>query len=253
MQYIVYDLEATCWEKGTRLERMEPIEIGAVRVEAARLEVLDEFCCFVQPVAEPELSEFCRQLTSIRQEDVDGAPMFPDAFRAFLDWIGPGPATLCSWGSYDRRQLQNDCRRHGLEPPALLDSYLNLKLSFSERQNGRRYGVKRALRLLGIPFEGTHHRGIDDARNIAKILIELLQSNGQPREVEVKRKREKGYWEKRSERFEDGANAKSRAAELRQHSHTAHVKVDKVGEGYIVVYSVAKWYLDELQQADLEL
>jgi len=136
----------------------------------------------VQPVDEPELSEFCRNLTSIRQEDVEGAPRFPIAFSAFLDWIGTAEATLCSWGNYDRNQLLVDCRRHQLEPPALLESYLNLKGKFSERQNGRRYGVKRALRLLGIPFEGTHHRGIDDARNIARILIRILSEEREQKE-----------------------------------------------------------------------
>ncbi len=30
--------------------------------------------------------------------------------------------------------------------------------------------MARALARLGIPLEGTHHRGIDDARNIARIL-----------------------------------------------------------------------------------
>ena len=177
MQYIVYDLEATCWEKGTRPERMEIIEIGAVRVDATKLTIRDEFDTFVQPVSEPELTDFCRNLTSIRQEDIDSAQTFPDALKDFLDWIGTDETILCSWGSYDRSQLLIDCKRHRLEPPALLDSYLNLKHEFSERQNGRKYGVKRALRIMGIPFEGIHHRGIDDARNIAKILIKLLRDD----------------------------------------------------------------------------
>lgn len=31
-----------------------------------------------------------------------------------------------------------------------------------------------ALALLNIPLEGTHHRGVDDAKNIAKILNKVL-------------------------------------------------------------------------------
>jgi len=69
----------------------------------------------------------------------------------------------------------------------------------------------------------------------------------------VKRKREKGYWEKRSERFEDGVSARTRAAELRQHEHVAHVKIEKSRAEYIVAYSVARWYLDELAKAGLKL
>jgi len=156
---------------------MEIIEIGAVRVDATKLNIVDEFNTFVQPVSEHELSEFCRNLTSIRQEDVDGAPTFPDALRIFLDWVGKEETILCSWGSYDRNQIEVDCRRHSIEPPMVLENSLNLKQQFAVRQNGRKHGVKRALRILDIPFEGKHHRGIDDARNIAKILIKMLQDD----------------------------------------------------------------------------
>jgi inhibitor of KinA sporulation pathway (predicted exonuclease) len=36
-------------------------------------------------------------------------------------------------------------------------------------------GMSGALRLMNIPLEGIHHRGVDDARNIAKILYRLLK------------------------------------------------------------------------------
>jgi inhibitor of KinA sporulation pathway (predicted exonuclease) len=35
-------------------------------------------------------------------------------------------------------------------------------------------GMSGALRQLGFEIEGTHHRGVDDARNIAKILNWVL-------------------------------------------------------------------------------
>ena len=78
--YLVVDLEATCDERG-RLprEEMETIEIGAVLIDGAllmksgALESRGEFQCFIRPIRHPVLSEFCRQLTSIRQEDVDQA------------------------------------------------------------------------------------------------------------------------------------------------------------------------------------
>jgi inhibitor of KinA sporulation pathway (predicted exonuclease) len=34
--------------------------------------------------------------------------------------------------------------------------------------------MKGALFMLGLPLEGRHHRGIDDARNIAKIAQIIL-------------------------------------------------------------------------------
>ena len=35
-------------------------------------------------------------------------------------------------------------------------------------------GIAQALALLKLPLEGIHHRGGDDAWNIARILAELL-------------------------------------------------------------------------------
>ena len=42
----------------------------------------------------------------------------------------------------------------------------------------------------------------------------------------MKRKKEKGHWEKRRERFADGTQAKSRAGHLRAHEHVAHVTTE---------------------------
>jgi inhibitor of KinA sporulation pathway (predicted exonuclease) len=36
--------------------------------------------------------------------------------------------------------------------------------------------MKGALEREGISMEGTHHRGIDDARNIAKIFVKDFES-----------------------------------------------------------------------------
>ncbi|MFH0980935.1 MAG: hypothetical protein V2A79_05290 [Planctomycetota bacterium] len=65
----------------------------------------------------------------------------------------------------------------------------------------------------------------------------------------MKRKRTKDYWEKRTERFADGAPAQSRAGSLRTCGHVSHVTVRKDGDAYVVTYSVARWYLEELHNA----
>jgi inhibitor of KinA sporulation pathway (predicted exonuclease) len=173
---VVLDLEATCWPKGTRPERMETIEFGAVCLDARTLEERSEFSSFVRPVDEPVLDAFCRELTGIRQEDVDAAPSFPEVFRAFLAWLPPAGGIVCTWGAYDIRQLRIDCRRHGLSFPAQLESFVNLKRAFSRLYGVPPCGMRRALSLLGISLEGSHHRALDDARNIARILSAMLRS-----------------------------------------------------------------------------
>jgi len=69
----------------------------------------------------------------------------------------------------------------------------------------------------------------------------------------MKKKKQKGYWEKLTEKYSKGVEAKARVAELRAHEHVSHVTVEKNGNEYIVSFSVAKWYLDELRRAGIKL
>jgi len=166
--YVVIDLEATCDQRGFPRKDMEIIEIGAVLVDGESLSVRGEFQTFVQPVVRRELTPFCRELTSITQADVDSAPRFPEALRQLAEWM-PAKHTFGSWGAYDRGQFEQDAARHGLSLP-FVGEHLNIKRAFAAAVRGRPMGMKRALRVAGLPLQGTHHRGIDDARNIAKLL-----------------------------------------------------------------------------------
>ena len=173
--YLVIVLEATC-DEGHAIPRAETeiIEIGAVLVEADTLKTVREMQTFVRPIRHPRLTPFCTQLTTITQADVDGAPRFPSAMAKLKDFLGRDAALFCSWGNYDRNQLERDARRHGIRLPLGKDHW-NLKAAFGRRHNdGREIGVGQALRKLGLSFQGTHHRGIDDARNIARILPYVL-------------------------------------------------------------------------------
>lgn len=168
---IIVDLEATCCQDGSfPRQEMEIIEIGAVAVEATTAQILDRYQSFVRPVRHPHLTDFCRELTSITQGQVDTAFEFPQVLEEFGRWLASFPdQDFCSWGAYDRNQFEQDCKYHGVPYP-FPGPHRNLKLEFSERRGERkRYGLAGALRALGLEFEGTHHRGIDDALNIARI------------------------------------------------------------------------------------
>ena len=159
---------------------MEIIEIGAVRLING--EIVDVFHRMVRPVVHPELSEFCRKLTTIEQREVDEAEVFPMVYPAFVQWLRSieGSFIFCSWGRYDLNQLELDVRRHNLPWMAELNNHLNLKHLFAEHRRVKPCGMERALQLVNLPLEGTHHRGLDDARNIARLtqwmLPWLLQS-----------------------------------------------------------------------------
>jgi inhibitor of KinA sporulation pathway (predicted exonuclease) len=180
-QYLVIDFEATCCNRGTvPRNEMEIIEFGAAMVDAmvdasdfpaTDFRIVDEFQSFVRPVRHPALTGFCTQLTSIVQADVDTAPSFPECIAAFEAWLSRyRDFAFCSWGDYDQAQLQQDCDFHRIANP-ISAPHRNLKRLFSERQQRtKKYGLSGAIREAGLRFTGTHHRGIDDARNIARLL-----------------------------------------------------------------------------------
>jgi len=52
--------------------------------------------------------------------------------------------------------------------------WVNIRTIFSKFYGQRWYSLKSVLDLLGQPFEGRQHNGLDDAKNIAKVLLRLL-------------------------------------------------------------------------------
>lgn len=173
--YLVIDLEATCDDQGSiPREETEIIEIGAVLVDAVTLQPLGEWQSFVRPIRHPRLTPFCTQLTSITQADVAKAPTFQVAIAGLAQFVRGHDALFCSWGEYDRNQFRRDGARHGVRAPLGKD-HLNLKVELA-RVIGTtaKLGVGQALARAGLRFEGTAHRGIDDARNIARLLPFVL-------------------------------------------------------------------------------
>ncbi len=171
MNYIVFDLEATCWEYRRASHKQEVIEIGALKLDEYA-EVTEVFCKFIKPVFHPTLSPFCKKLTSITQEDVEGADEFSAVIEQFQEWIGwqdNEEYILCSWGFFDRKILENNCALHRLDDE-WLEHHISLKHQYQKiRGLHKPIGLKRAVEKEGFEFTGTHHRGIDDADNLSKI------------------------------------------------------------------------------------
>lgn len=176
MRFIIFDLEATCWDQWEKKDN-ETIEIGAVMVNENK-QIISEYVQFIKPTKYPILSDFCKNLTSIRQEDVDHAPLFPVAIEDFKSWIGVDGQdyVLCSWGFYDRKQFESDSALHHLDT-SWIQNHISLKHQHGQiRHLKRAIGMQNALELEGFRLDGTHHRGIDDARNITKIFLKYFES-----------------------------------------------------------------------------
>ncbi|MDJ0676263.1 MAG: 3'-5' exonuclease [Calothrix sp. MO_167.B42] len=169
--FLIIDLEATCSKDGSvPRHQMEIIEIGAVMLNRSTWNIDSEFQQFIKPIIHPQLTDFCTELTTIKQQDVDTAPTFPQVITRFQEWMVSFPNYIfCSWGNYDKTQFIQDCKLHQVPYP-FADEHRNIKQEFSEYLGvSRKFGMAQALQHLGMELQGIHHRGIDDARNIAAI------------------------------------------------------------------------------------
>lgn len=173
---LVIDLEATCSDDESIMgEAMEIIEIGACWVNEEG-EVLEVFQSFVRPTQHPILTKFCTELTTITQDQVDGAPTFDQIaplFEQFAQLHQSSQSMWCSWGNYDKRQFQYDSVRHKVPNPVEHLEHVNLKALFAKSRKIKQVGMTKALSILGIEHHGVPHRGLDDALGVAKILGHL--------------------------------------------------------------------------------
>ena len=173
--YLIIDLEATCCNKGTVLrDEMETIEIGAVVVDATTLKIVDEYEIFIKPILNPTLTPFCKELTTITQENVDEALVYKEAVEDFKKWFSQYDDFLfCSWGDYDKTQFKRDCKLHEIAYP-FNEEHLNIKKEFAKVQGLKPCDLDTALEHVGLELVGTHHRGIDDARNMGCLMPYII-------------------------------------------------------------------------------
>ena len=177
-QFIIYDLEATCW-RSPKPRQVEIIEIGAVKVNE-KLEIVDEFCVFIKPLLHPKIDKFCTKLTSITQDDVEDAPHFDEAIKMFEDWmdVENNRSALFSWGDFDRRQFAKDAELHELDL-VWLKYWTCLQRHYSIfKGSSNQIGLKNALKLEGLEFDGVQHRAIEDARNMAGLFVKVAKPLG---------------------------------------------------------------------------
>lgn len=176
---LVVDLEATCWEnrqtpggEPQSVSTMEIIEFGCA-LATRRGELLGSRSFLVRPTWSPQLSQFCTDLTSISQRMVDEAPQFSEVVRQLDEWLGQPAKDFiwCSWGNYDRFHILAESQKRRCAPMFMEWPHLNLKRIW-RRTTGqkRKNGLAHALAYHQLTFSGHHHRGVDDARNMVRLL-----------------------------------------------------------------------------------
>jgi inhibitor of KinA sporulation pathway (predicted exonuclease) len=170
---LVIDLEATCADDDSLpAQLMEVLEVGAVWVTPEG-QILDRFQSFVRPIERPQLTAFCKRLLPhIDQAAIDAAPTWPAIAARLAEFAQrhqqPG-SWWGSWGAFDHNQIERESARHGIADPLALP-HQNLKKAFAKARKIKQVGMATALQIAGLTPEGDHHRALDDALNIARLL-----------------------------------------------------------------------------------
>ncbi|MCX8524215.1 exonuclease domain-containing protein [Chryseobacterium formosus] len=174
---LIIDLEATCWDDHPpRGQENEIIEIGVCIMDAKTGKISQNEGILVKPQYS-KVSPFCTKLTSITQEMLDDEGiLLENALDILREKYSPEDLTWASYGNYDLSMLKEQTRKFNVDYP-LSDDHINVKTLFAQLHPIRKsVGMDRALKELKFPLEGTHHRGVDDVKNIAKILFWCLQT-----------------------------------------------------------------------------
>merc|ERR1711988_209823 len=74
--------------------------------------------------------------------------------------------------------MGRQCELAGTHVPERFKQWINIKKLFQRVTGTKAGGMKAMLDSLGLRLEGHHHSGLDDSRNIARILAVLLQRGG---------------------------------------------------------------------------
>ncbi|XP_004474119.2 ERI1 exoribonuclease 2 isoform X2 [Dasypus novemcinctus] len=194
---IVIDFESTCWNDGTHHRCQEIIEFPAVLLDTSTGKIECEFHAYVQPQEHPVLSEFCKELTGIKQAQVDDGVPLKICLSQFYKWIHKiqqqkkivfatgvsDPPTsevkLCAfvtWSDWDLGVcLEYECKRKQLLKPVFLNSWIDLRATYKLFYRRKPKGLSGALQEVGIKFSGREHSGLDDSRNTAHLAWKMIR------------------------------------------------------------------------------
>ncbi len=174
---LVVDVEATCWERnppsGTPAEerKNEIIEFGLTTISMPDKEIVESRSIIVRPTT-TEISDFCTQLTTLTPKFVEkNGISYNEALDILRTEYRCDRNMWASWGCYDRDIILRQCQREHIRSPFNMNHF-NIKSAFCWKY-GFNCGVSKALKHIGLKFDGTPHRGIDDSKMIANLLLSL--------------------------------------------------------------------------------
>lgn len=176
------DFEAQC-SNNEKLPIQEIIEFPVVPINLKTNQIEPPFFhYYIKPTKIPILTDFCKTLTGITQEQVDSGIILEEALMRFENYLKERDFLnkkwmFCTCGHWDLLTcLPNETKKKGIKIPDYFKKWINIKIVFQNLLNrSGQLGMNGMLKELGLSLDGRHHSGIDDSKNIAKIILFLLE------------------------------------------------------------------------------
>ncbi|XVF70131.1 hypothetical protein PTKIN_Ptkin11bG0137500 [Pterospermum kingtungense] len=180
--FLVLDLEG----------KVEILEFPVLLMDAKSLSVVDFFHRFVRPskMSEQAINKYIEgKYGEIGVDRVwhDTAQPFEEVIQQFEAWLTQHhlwekkragcltSASFVTCGNWDlKTKVPQQCIVSGIKLPPYFMEWINLKDVYLNFYGHEARGMTSMLKQLRIPLLGSHHLGIDDTKNIARVLQHML-------------------------------------------------------------------------------
>ena len=91
--------------------------------------------------------------------------------NVYNDWL-----LLLTYSAWDIRScLYPQCVLTSVTLPAYARAWIDMRKLFSKLYHLPKFNIEKMLEHLGLKFIGQPHSGIDDAKNICRIVCQMIQ------------------------------------------------------------------------------
>lgn len=163
LSFCVFDLETT----GGNHQTDKIIEIGLVKIE--KFQIVDQKSYLIKP--EVHIPEFIQKLTSIKDSDVDDAPLIEDVIDDILNFMGHS-ILVAHNTSFDVPFFNSVLKRLGKEelPNKAICTNLMTKYMIPNLLSSN---LNYMSKIFGLTHQKAH-RALDDAQASADLLLKYL-------------------------------------------------------------------------------
>lgn len=184
MGYKVFiDFEMAPIDKEFKEQRMicknEIIQIGAVMLDERDIEVAS-FKQNIKPIYVKFVSNRLIDLLGITYRELEYCVRFEEGWKEFIKWayMYSEDITVYAWSGSDLKQLTDEINLLNIDidngTKQLLYSWIDLQAVFDDVvASSSPTGLKKALEICGIEFDGRQHDSRIDSRNTVELYREL--------------------------------------------------------------------------------